>query len=58
MSEEYPNVLDVIMKAYEESEGKYMDMVVEHGELPGLTIEHLGWWGIHLNNPVNYKKSL
>jgi hypothetical protein len=55
MSEENPSVLDVLMRAYEESKGEYVDMVVEHGELPGITMEHLAWWGAHMNDPVNYK---
>jgi tellurite resistance-related uncharacterized protein len=36
-------VLDVLLKAYEESEGAYVDLVVEHGELNGITLEHLKW---------------
>lgn len=56
MSEENPSVLDVLMTAYKESNGEYLDMVVEHGELPGITMDHLAWWGTHMNDPVNYKK--
>lgn len=48
-------VLDVLMKAYEESEGGYVDLVVEHGELNGITLEHLKWWGQSMNDPVRYK---
>ena len=55
MSGENPSVLDVLIRAYEESNGEYVDMVVEHGELPGITMEHLEWWGTHMNDPVNYK---
>lgn len=50
-----PNVLEVIMKAYEESNGEYIDMVVEHGELRGITMEHLKFWGEYMNEPANYK---
>lgn len=55
MPTEKPSALEVLMKAYEESNGKYVDLVVEHGELAGITVEHLKWWGIVMNDPINYR---
>jgi hypothetical protein len=55
MAEEKPAALEVLMKAYRESNGEYVDVVVEHGELEGITTGHLKWWGENLNNPEYYK---
>lgn len=55
MTENKPSALEVWMKAYEESNGEYIDLVVEHGELAGITMEHLKWWGTYMNDPVRYK---
>ena len=55
MAEEKPSGLDVLMKAYRESNGEYINLSVEHGELPGLRPELMAWWGEHMDNPEFYK---
>lgn len=55
MPESNPTVLEVMTKAYEESNGEYIDLVVEHGELEGITLDHLKWWGEQLDDSEKYK---
>jgi hypothetical protein len=55
MSEEKPSAIEAMMKAYEESNGEYVDLTVEHGELPGITLEQFRWWGINMHTPELYR---
>jgi hypothetical protein len=55
MSEEKISVVDIIMKAHRESKGEFVDLVVEHGELAGIKVGHLIWWGKHMKDPGLYK---
>jgi len=50
-----PSAIEVLMKAYQESNGKYVDIVVEHGELAGITVEHLKLWDTYINETVYYR---
>ena len=55
MQEENANVLDVLVKAFEASKGKTVDLVVEHGELRGVTPEMFQWWGVNINDSIRYR---
>lgn len=55
MTAKKPGALEVMMKAYRESNGEYIDVVVDHGELPGITIEHLKLWDTYIHVPEYYK---
>jgi hypothetical protein len=55
MAAKKPDAIDVVMQAYRESNGAYIDVVVEHGLLPGLKIEHLKLWDDYIHIPKYYK---
>lgn len=55
MQEENANVLDVLIKAFEESKGETVDLIVEHEELRGVTLEMFQWWGANVNNSNRYR---
>jgi len=50
MAEKLPTVMEVLLKAFIESKGETVDLVIEHPELPGLTLEMLQWWGVNRND--------
>jgi len=52
---EKPSAMEVMMKAYKESGGEVVDLPVEHGELPGITLEQFRWWGENMNTPKLYR---
>jgi hypothetical protein len=49
------SVLDVLIKAYKESHGKTIDLVVDHKVLCGVTGEMFKWWNDHINTKERYK---
>ena len=55
MGEQLPSVMDVLVKAYEESNGETVDLIVEHGELRGVTPEMFEWWGANINDSSRYR---
>lgn len=55
MQEENANVLDVLVKAFEASKSKTVDLVVEHEELRGVTPEMFQWWGVNINDSTRYR---
>jgi len=55
MATQKSSALEVVMKAYRESNGKYIDIVVEHGELTGLKVEHMKLWDEYIHIPKYYK---
>ena len=54
MSKNKPNVMDVLLKAYSESEGKTYDLVVDHPVLRGVTGEMFQWWTPSINGAERY----
>ena len=54
MPEKLPSVMEVLLKAFTESNGKTVNLGIEHPELPGLTLEMLRWWSINRND-LRYK---
>lgn len=55
MKEKLPKVLDVLMKAFEESNGETVDLVVDHEELRGVTPQMFQWWGVNVNDSSRYQ---
>jgi hypothetical protein len=55
MQKEHPSVLEVIVRAFETSKGKTVDVVIEHEELPGVTLEMCQWWGANINDSTRYR---
>ncbi len=50
MPEKLPTVMEVLLAAYIESKGETVDLVIEHPELAGLTLDMLKWWGVNRND--------
>ncbi len=55
MSEKLKPAMQVLLEAFEESGGEYVDLVVEHDELPGITPEMFQWWGANINDSERYQ---
>jgi len=55
MPKENPNILDVLLKAYNESKGKTVDLVVDHEILWGVTGEMFRWWNINITSAERYR---
>jgi len=55
MSEENLSVPEVVEKAYTTSEGKTVDIVVDHEELPGVTLEMTRWWSDNITTSGRYR---
>lgn len=55
MSKPNDNVLDTLIKAYDESEGKTIDLVVDHEILRGVTGPMFKWWNDNINTKERYK---
>ncbi|OGO17792.1 MAG: hypothetical protein A2Z15_05070 [Chloroflexi bacterium RBG_16_50_11] len=47
-------VLEVLNKAFDESEGKTVDLVIDHGDLKGISLKMLEWWYVHPHDTVIY----
>lgn len=48
-------VMQVILRAFTKSNGKTVDLVVEHNELRGITPEMYQWWGSNINDTNRYR---
>jgi hypothetical protein len=55
MQKENPSVLEVMAKAFETSRGKTVDLVVEHEELSGVTLEMCKWWSNNITSSFRYR---
>ena len=55
MKGKYPSVMEVLSTAFDESNGKTVDLVIDHGELKGITLEMLEWWYVHPHDTAIYK---
>jgi hypothetical protein len=55
MTEKLPTVMEVLLKAFVESKGETVDVVIEHPELCGVTSEMLSWWDSFERDIVYYK---
>jgi len=53
---EKQTVMEVLLDSLSQSENKTTDLIVEHGELPGLKPEMLEWWFSKVSLYDNYKK--
>jgi hypothetical protein len=56
MATEKPSVMDVLVKAFEDSNGETIDLVTEHEELRGLTPDMMDWWMLNACKSDNYRK--
>ena len=50
------SVLDVLIKAFQESKGETVDLVIDHEELRGIKPEMFYWWGVNINDSDRYRK--
>jgi hypothetical protein len=48
-------VLDVLTGAFNQSEGKTIDLVVNHEVLKGITPEMFKWWSPHIDDTKRYQ---
>lgn len=55
MEQKNTDYVELIIKAFQGSYGKFVDLVIEH-ELRGITCEMLDWWWEHMNDGDNYRK--
>jgi hypothetical protein len=55
MNKDNPSVLDVLQKAFDESNGEIADLVIEHSELSGVTLDMWMWWRSNINSTSRYK---
>ncbi len=55
MPKKNENILDVLVKAYDESDGKTVDLVVDHEILRGVTGAMFKWWNDTINTKERYK---
>jgi hypothetical protein len=49
------SVMDVLVRAYQESDGKTIDLVIEHGELKDLTLDMMQWWKHNVRDSERYR---
>ena len=56
MAKKKQSVMDVLVKAFEESGGKTIDLVTDHEEIRGVTPEMMQWWMLNACRSDNYRK--
>ena len=49
------SVLDILIEAYNKSEGKTVDLVVDHEVLNGVTGEMFKWWNTNIHGKERYQ---
>jgi hypothetical protein len=55
MQEEEMNAMDLLVKAFEESKGETVDLIVEHDEIRDVTPEMFYWWGQNIRDSTRYR---
>ena len=55
MPKENLSAPEVVIKAFETSKGKTKDIVIDHEELPGVTLEMTRWWSDNITTSDRYR---